>query len=103
LGTTYSVVSIFQDNDVKVIQDELGNKIIPSYVAFENEEKMLVGDMAKTKIGEKYLAIIYDVKRLIGRKCDDLNVMKDKQNWPFVIKEDPKTKKPKIVVKIKKN
>ena len=32
LGTTYSVVSIFQNNQVKVFQDELGNKIIPSYV-----------------------------------------------------------------------
>ena len=103
LGTTYSVVSIFQNNNPKVIQDELGNKIIPSFIAFENEDKMLVGDMAKTKLGQKYIAVIYDAKRLIGRTYDDPNVIKDKVNWPFQIKADPKTNKPIIVVKPKLN
>ena len=101
LGTTYSVVSIFQNNQVKVFQDELGNKIIPSYVAFENEDKMLVGDMAKIKLEESGTVIIYDVKRLIGRTYDDPNVKKDKKNWPFKIREDSKTKKLKIVVDVK--
>ena len=50
LGTTHSVVSIIQNNNIKVFQDELGNKIIPSYVAFENEENMLVGICSKNKI-----------------------------------------------------
>ena len=100
LGTTYSVVSIFQNNNPKVIQDELGNKIIPSFIAFENEDKMLVGDMAKTKLGQKGIAVIYDAKRLIGRTCDDPTVIKDKVNWPFKIKADKKNK-PIIVVKAK--
>ena len=102
LGTTYSVVSIFQNNHPIVIQDEFGNKIIPSYVAFENENKILVGDTAKTKLGERYIAVIYDAKRLIGRTYDDPLVIKDKVNWPFQIKADPKTNKPIIVVKVKK-
>ena len=101
LGTTYSVVSIFQNNNPKVIQDELGNKIIPSFIVFENEDKMLVGDMAKTKLGEKGIAVIYDAKRLIGRTYDDPNVIKDKENWPFQIKADKKNK-PIIFVKTKK-
>ena len=100
LGTTYSVVSIFQNNNPKVIQDELGNKIIHSFIAFENEDKMLVGDMAKTKLGQKGIAVIYDAKRLIGRTCDDPTVIKDKVNWPFQIKADKKNK-PIIVVKAK--
>ena len=33
LGTTYSVVSIFENNSPKVIHDELGNKIIPSFIS----------------------------------------------------------------------
>ena len=40
LGTTYSVVSVFHNGNVKIIQDDLGNKIIPSFVSFENENKM---------------------------------------------------------------
>ncbi len=102
LGTTYSVVSIFQSNHPIVIQDEFGNKIIPSYVAFENENKILVGDTAKTKLGQKGIAVIYDAKRLIGRTFDDPYVTKEKKYLPFKIKEDPKTNKPIIVVKVKK-
>ena len=102
LGTTYSVVSIFQNNHPIVIQDEFGNKIIPSYVAFENENKILVGDTAKTKLGQKGIAVIYDAKRLIGRTFDDPYVTKEKKYLPFKIKEDPKTKKLKIVVNVKR-
>ena len=102
LGTTNSVVSIFQNNNPRVISDELGNKIIPSFIAFENENKMLVGDMAKAKLGQKGIAVIYDAKRLIGRTFDDPHVSKDKVNWPFKIKKDPKSNKPIIVIKAKK-
>ena len=102
LGTTNSVVSIFQNNNIRVIQDEFGNKYIPSLIAFENEEKMLVGEKAKIKLKEKYNGVIYDVKRLIGRTYDDPNVQTDKLNMPFKIKQNPKTVKPIIVVKIKK-
>ena len=35
LGTTYSVVSIFQNNNPRVISDEAGNKIIPSFIALK--------------------------------------------------------------------
>ena len=102
LGTTYSVVSIFQNNHPNVIQDEFGNKIIPSYVAFENENKILVGDAAKSKLGEKGIAVIYDAKRLIGRTFDDPYVTKEKKYLPFIIKKDPETNKPIIAVKVKK-
>ncbi len=102
LGTTYSVVSIFQNNNPKVIQDEIGNKIIPSFIAFENENKMLVGEDAKSSLGKKGIAVIYDAKRLIGRTYDDSNVLNDRENWPFKIKLDPKTNKPIIVIKPKK-
>ena len=102
LGTTYSVVSIFQNNNPKVIQDEIGNKIIPSFIAFENDKKMLVGEDAKSLLGIKGTAVIYDAKRLIGRTCDDPNVLNDKKNWPFIVKSDPKTNKPIIVINPKK-
>jgi L1 cell adhesion molecule like protein len=101
LGTTYSVVSVFHKGSVKIIQDDLGNKIIPSFVSFENENKMNVGTMAKIKLDSKGTAAIYDVKRLIGRTCDDINVIKDKTIWPFTIVPD-KNNKPKIVIEVKK-
>ena len=104
LGTTNSVVSIFQKNNPRVFQDEFGNKLIPSFIAFEREDKMLIGDIAKEKLGEKYIPVIYDAKRLIGRTCDDPNVKKDKQNWPFYIKAGGyKKNKPIIIINPKKD
>ena len=102
LGTSYSVVSIYQNNNPKVFQDEIGNKIIPSFIAFENDKKMLVGEDAKTILGKKGIAVIYDAKRLIGRTYDDPVVTKDKVNWPFKIILDKNTNKTKIVVEVKK-
>ena len=102
LGTTYSVVSIFQNNNPKIIQDEIGNKIIPSFIAFENDKKILVGEDAKLSLGKKGIAVIYDAKRLIGRTCDDPYVVNDIKNWPFKIKPDSKTNKPIIVIDAKK-
>ena len=40
-------------------------------------------------------------KRLLGDKFSNENVQNDISHWPIKITEDPKTKKPKYVVKVK--
>ena len=98
LGTTNSVVSILQDNQIKIFQDEFGNKLIPSFVSLENENKMVVGELAKNRLGGKLNDVIFDVKRFIGRTYDDINIIKNLKNWPFKIINDPESNTPKIEI-----
>jgi len=82
LGTTYSCVGIFKNGRVEIIQNELGNRITPSYVAFTDEER-LVGEAAKNQASSNTKRSIYVVKRLIGRKFDDKEVQRDIKWLPY--------------------
>merc|ERR1712070_561898 len=84
LGTTYSCVGIFKNGRVEIIPNELGNRITPSYVAFNDEEK-LVGEAAKNQGSLNPLRTIYVVKRLIGRKFEDKEVQRDMKMVPYKI------------------
>jgi heat shock protein 5 len=84
LGTTYSVVGVYQNGKVEIIPNEQGNRITPSYVAFTENER-LVGDSAKNQIASNPLNTLFDSKRLIGRNFNDPAVQKDMKLWPFGI------------------
>jgi len=92
LGTTTSCVAVWIGDRVEVIPDhQTGSRIIPSYVSFTNEEK-LVGDAAKNISTMYPKSTLYDIKRLIGRKYDDSYVQADKKLWSFDISADANNK-----------
>ena len=73
LGTTYSCVGIYRKGQVEIIPNEQGNRITPSYVAWDDKERM-IGDAAKNQATINPERTIFDVKRLIGRKYSDPTV-----------------------------
>ena len=98
LGTTYSCVGIFQDGKVEIIANDQGNRTTPSYVAF-NETERLIGDSAKNQVAMNPSNTIFDAKRLIGRRFDDAVVQSDMEFWPFSVVEE--RGRPKIKVEYK--
>tara|TARA_B000000475_G_scaffold271935_2_gene271174 strand:+ start:9009 stop:10943 length:1935 start_codon:yes stop_codon:yes gene_type:complete len=100
IGTTTSCAAIWRNDRVEIIPDlQTGSRIIPSYVSFSMEEK-LVGDPAKNQSTMNPKNTVYDAKRLIGRKFDDPAIKDDIKLWSFNVTAD-NNNKPLINVKYK--
>lgn len=101
IGTTTSCAAVWINDRVEIIPDfQTGSRIIPSYVSFTDEEK-LVGDAAKSQASMNPKNTVYDAKRLIGRKADDPSVVADCKLWSFNVSSDSNNK-PLINVKYMK-
>lgn len=91
LGTTYSCVGVFRNDQVEIIANDQGNRTTPSYVAFTETER-LVGDAAKSQVSMNPVNTVFDAKRLIGREFSSPAVQSDMKHFPFKVQAGPNGK-----------
>src|SRR5579863_509077 len=85
LGTTYSCVAYYEsDGRVVIIVNENGNRITPSWVSFQGNDR-LIGDASKKNSGINPKNTVYDVKRLMGNKFSDASVQSDLKHLSYAV------------------
>ncbi len=84
LGTTNSCVTVMEGDEVIVIPNSEGSRTTSSVVAFIHGEE-LVGQVAKRQAVTSHENTVYAIKRLIGKKYDDPEIVAFKQRVPFKI------------------
>lgn len=73
LGTTNSVLSIYEGGHATVIANAEGSRVTPSVVAYTEKEGILVGDMARRQSLINPLGTIYSIKRFMGKRYDEVS------------------------------
>ena len=95
LGTTFSCVGIYRNGKVEIIANDQGNRTTPSFVSFNNEER-LIGDAAKNSAASNPKNTVYDSKRMIGRNYNDAAVQEEIKHFSYSVVN--KNNKPVIEV-----
>jgi L1 cell adhesion molecule like protein len=87
LGTTYSAVAVWDvaSGSVRMLADESGKKTVPSYVAWADDGERVIGDRAKQMTSRAPKRVLYDVKRIIGRRGYEPEVQEEMKRLPYTI------------------
>ncbi|CAB3403755.1 unnamed protein product [Caenorhabditis bovis] len=87
LGTTFSCVAHYRNGKVEVLENENGCRTTPSVIAVDEDGEWLIGQTAKDVVSNP-TNCLFDVKRVIGRRYDDVLLQKDMPLWPFRLESD---------------
>jgi len=72
LGTTNSVVAVMIGDEPVVIANQEGSRLTPSVVSWTKEKEVLVGEPAKRRAILDPENTVYESKRFIGRKYEEV-------------------------------
>src|SRR5204862_4165195 len=88
-GTTTSCVAIMEAGAPVVITNAEGSRITPSVVAFTDSGERLVGQIARRQAITNPENTVFAIKRLIGRRFDDVEVQRAMKVLPYkIVKAD---------------
>lgn len=90
LGTTNSAMAVIDKGELKILENQEGNRTTPSIVAHSKSGERLAGMSAKRQAVVNPKNTIFSVKRLIGRKFTDEETKHDKDVFPYEIRESSK-------------
>src|SRR2546427_3534987 len=86
LGTTNSLVAYMQGVTPAVIPGEDGLNLVPSVVALDEKNGIIVGNAARKYLIETPERAVYSVKRLMGRGVED--IQDELKFFPFRLADD---------------
>src|ERR1700732_1224107 len=86
LGTTNSLVAYMQGDSPVVIPGEDGLNLVPSVVALDERNQIVVGNAARKYLIETPERAVYSVKRLMGRGAED--IQDELKLFPFKLADD---------------
>ncbi len=86
LGTTNSLVAYMQGDAPVVIPGEDGLNLVPSVVALDENNQVIVGNAARKYLIETPERAVYSVKRLMGRGSED--IQEELKLFPFKLADD---------------
>ena len=86
LGTTNSLVAYMQGDSPVVIPGEDGLNLVPSVVALDEKNQIIVGNAARRYLIETPERAVYSIKRLMGRGVED--IQDELKLFPFQLAED---------------
>src|SRR5688572_25506742 len=87
LGTTNTCVASVRNKIPKVVPTDRGNLILPSVVALNNKDDLVVGGVAKDQMVTNPKNTIWGAKRLIGRKFNSRVVQELRGYYSYEIVE----------------
>ena len=86
LGTTNSLVAYMENDRPVVIPGEDGLNLVPSVVALDERDQIIVGNPARKYLIDTPERAVYSVKRLMGRGVED--VQGELKLFPFRLADD---------------
>jgi len=86
LGTTNSLVAYMENDRPIVIPGEDGSNLVPSVVALDERDQIIVGNPARKYLIETPERAVYSVKRLMGRGVED--IQDELKLFPFRLADD---------------
>jgi|SRR5215831_6349319 len=86
LGTTNSLVAFMRGDAPAVVPGEDGVNLVPSVVALDERNQIVIGNPARKYLIETPERAVYSVKRLMGRGIED--IQEELKLFPFRLADD---------------